>query len=151
ATRLSQVGKGDEALAALQKLLEANPGSFEVRRELAAALARLRRFDEARAAYEEAARLAPGLASTLGVGLGRVELEMGKLADAEASAQLALATDPGNARLLMARVALARKDPAAAFAHARAALDDRAAEGEAAVLLAQLYLQRNEADKALAV
>ena len=151
ATQLGLQGKNDESLAALRKLAEANPGSFEVRRELAAALARLRRLEEARAAYKDTMGLAPRLAGSVAVSLGRVELEMGKLAEAQASARAALEGDPGRAHVLLAQVALARRDLGEAERQAQLALSDSAAESEASLLLAQVYVQRNELPRALSV
>jgi choline-sulfatase len=151
ASQLALQGKGDQALEALRRLLAETPGSFEVHRDLAATLARLRRFPDARAEYQEAIRLAPTLAGSVAVSLGRVELEMGKLADAEATAQVALESDPGRAHLLLARVALARNDLGQAESHARLAQTDAVTESEGALLLAQVHVQRNELSQALAV
>ena len=151
ASRLAAQGQDAEALAVLRSLLAEDLGSFEVQRDLAGTLARLGRYEEAAAAYEEAMRLSPRLAASVALPLGLVELEMGQLAEAEARAQAALAEDPGRAHQLLARVALARGDLAAAESHARLAMADAAAESEGAMLLAQVHVRRSELPQALAV
>ena len=138
ASRLALQGKNEEALAALRSLLEEAPGSFEVRHDMGDVLERLRRYREAAAAYKEAMRLSPRLAGSVALSLGRVELEMGQLGEAQANAQAALAEDPAHAYLLMARVALARGDLAEAEGKARLAMADADAKSEGAMTLADV-------------
>ncbi|PYQ02333.1 MAG: hypothetical protein DMF82_16365, partial [Acidobacteria bacterium] len=151
AGQLGFQGKDEEALSTLQGLAEEDRGSFEVQRELAGTLARLRRYKEAAAAYEEAVRLSPRLAGSVAIPRGLVELELGRLEEANARAQAALAEDPGHAHLLLAKVALARRDAAEAERQARLAMADPAAQSEGAMVLAQVHLQRAEMPQALAV
>jgi len=151
ANGLGLQGKDEEALSALRSVLEKDPGSFEAQRELAGTLARLHRYTEAAAAYREAIRLSPRLAGSVAIPLGLVELEMGRLPAADARAQAALAEDPGHARLLLAKVAVARRDLAGAERQARLAMADTAAHSEGAIVLAQVYVQRSELPQALAV
>ena len=150
ANRLGLQGKDEEALSALRSVLERDPGSFEAQRELGGTLARLHRYEEAAAAYREAIRLSPRLAGSAAIPLGLVELEMGRLPEAGARAQAALAEDPGHAHLLLAKVAFARRDLAGAERHARLAMADTAAPSEGATVLAQVYVQRAELPQALA-
>jgi arylsulfatase A-like enzyme len=150
AYQLARQGQDEKALTSLRRLLEGNPGSFEVQRELAGTLARLRRYEEAAAAYQRAIRLSPSLAGSLALPLGLVELEMGKLEEAKARAQAALQEDPGRAHQLLARVALARSDLAEAERQARLAMADAAAESEGAMILAQVHVRRSELPPALA-
>jgi len=151
ASRLAALGKDDQALAALRELVAEDSRSFEARRDLAGALARLGRYEEAAAAYREAMTLSPRLATTLALPLGMVELEMGHLPEAEARARMALDEEPGRARLLLARVALARGDLAAAESDARAAMANSAAAREGALVLAQVLVRRTDLAGALAV
>jgi choline-sulfatase len=151
ASRLAAQGKNAEALTALRSLLAEDPGSFEVQRDLAGTLARLGRYAEAAATYKEAMRLSPRLATSVALPLGLAELEMGKLGEAEARAQAALPEDPGRAHQLLAKVALARGDLAAAESYSRLAMADAAAESEGAMLLAQVHVRRSELPQALAV
>jgi choline-sulfatase len=151
AARLAEQGRDQEALALLRGVLAEEPGSFEARRELAGTLARLGRYREAAAAYEEAMRVSPRLASSVALPLGLIELETGDLAQAEARAQAALPDDPGGAHHLLARVALARGNLAAAESEARLAMTDAAAWPEGAMVLAQVHVQRSRLPQALAV
>jgi arylsulfatase A-like enzyme/Flp pilus assembly protein TadD len=151
ASRLAAQGKNAEALGELRSLISEDPGSFEARRDLAGALARLGRYEEAAAAYKEAVRLSPRLAGSVALPLGLVELERGHLEEAATRAQAALPEDPGRAHQLLARVALARGDLAAAESEARLAMVDAAAEAEGALLLAQVRVRRSELPQALAV
>ena len=151
ASRLGLEGRNQEALLALQGLLAENPGCFEAQRDLGGTLARLGRYAEAAAAYKEAVRLSPRLAGSVALPLGLVELEMGKLGEAEAGAQAALPEDPGRAHQLLARVALARGDVAEAERQARLAMADAMTESEGAVTLAQVHVRRAQLPQALAV
>ena len=151
ASRLTSQGKNEEALLAFRSLLKHDPGSFDVQRDLAGALARLRRYPEAAAAYKEAMRLSPRLAGSVALSLGRVELEMGQLEEAEAIARAALEEDPARAHLLMARVALARGDLAEAEGQARLAMADAEAESEGAMTLADVLGRRGRFTEARAV
>ena len=151
AYQLGLQGKDEEALTSLRRLLAEDPGSFEAQRELAGTLARLHRYEEASAAYEEAIRLSPRLAGSLATALGLVELELGKLEQAGARAQAALQEDPGHAHLLLAKVAFARRDLAKAEHEARLAMADAASQSEGAMVLAQVHGARTELPQALAV
>ena len=84
------------------------------------------------------AGLSPRLAGSVALSLGRVELEMGQLKEAEAHARAALEEDPARAHLLMAKVALARGDLAEAEGQARLAMADAEAESEGAMTLADV-------------
>lgn len=151
ASRLGLAGKNEESLSALQGLVRENPDLFEARRDLAGTLARLGRYPEAAAAYEEAIRLSPRLADSLALPLGLVELAMGKLAEAQASAQAAMEEDPARAHQLLAKVALARNDLKEAEGQARLVMAEAGAESEGAMILAQVHVQRAELPQALAV
>jgi choline-sulfatase len=151
AYRLGLQGKDAEALTSLRRLLEEDPGSFEVQRELAGTLARLHRYEEAAAAYKEAIRLSPRLAGSLAMALGLVELELGKFEEASARANAALPEDPGHAHLLLAKVAFARGDLAEAERQARLVMGDPASPSEGAMVLAQVHVRRSELPQALAV
>ncbi|HEY2946208.1 MAG TPA: sulfatase-like hydrolase/transferase [Vicinamibacteria bacterium] len=151
ARQLGLQGKDEEALSTLRRLPEKDRGSFEAQRELAGTLARLHRYEAAAAAYEEAMRLSPRLAGSLAIPLGLVELEMGRLDEATGHAQAALAEDPGHAHLLLAKVALARRDLGEAERQARLAMADAAADSEGAMVLAQVHVRRSELPPALTV
>ena len=151
ANRLAAQGRNAEALTAQRDVVAREPASFEARRDLAGTLARLGRFAEAAAEYEEAMKLSPRLAPSVALPLGLVDLQMGRLRAAETRAKAALAEDPGRAQQLLARIAMARGDLATAESRARDAMADPAAGAEGAMLLAQVHVQRSELPQALAV
>jgi choline-sulfatase len=151
ASHLGHQGRNEEALTTLQRLLAENPECFEAQRDLGGTLARLGRYAEAAAAYEAAIRLSPGLAGSVALPLGLVELQMGKLAAAKARAQAALPDDPGRAHQLLARVALARGTLPEAEREARLSMVDGATGSEGAVILAQVYVRRSQLAQALDV
>jgi choline-sulfatase len=151
AGRLAYEGKNEESLEALRRLLAKNPDSFEAERDLAATFARLGRHAEAADAYKAAMRLSPRLAASVALPLGLVELELGRLQDASTRAQAALAEEPGRARQLLAKIALARNDLPEAERQARLSTADAATKGEGALTLAQVLVRRSELPQALAV
>jgi len=151
AYQLGREGKDEEALSTLRGLLVEDPGNFEAQRELAGTLARLHRYDAAAAAYKGAIRLSPGLAGSVAIPLGLVELERGRLEEAGARARAVLPEDPGHAQQLLAKVAFARGDLAEAEREARLAMADAAAESGGAMILAQVHVRRSELSSALAV
>ena len=69
------------------QVLVENPGFVDALTERAAALGRLGRYQDSARAYTRAIEKAPELAASLSLTLARVELEMGDLAKATASAQ----------------------------------------------------------------
>ena len=62
---LGELGRNDEALPYLQKVIEANPGLADARHNLGMLLQKLKRHEEAVASLEAALRLAPAAAYTL--------------------------------------------------------------------------------------
>ena len=127
-----------------------NPGLFDVQYELAETLARLKRYEEAAEAYKRAIALSPSTAE-IGLALGRVSLELGRLDDAEANARFALGLNAPEAHELLARVALALGDLEMAKQEANLARGNPTVEANAAVLLAEVHLRGNEIQQAILV
>jgi arylsulfatase A-like enzyme/Flp pilus assembly protein TadD len=148
AFRLAAQGEGERAVRALGHLLEKNPNLFDVQYELGETLSRLKRYEEAAEAYKRAMALSPSLAAEIGLALGRVTLELGRLDEAEANGRLALGTNPPEAHELLARVALARGDLEMAQREANL-IRGSPVEAKAAVLLAEVHLRRNEIQQAM--
>jgi tetratricopeptide (TPR) repeat protein len=148
---LARQGKDVEAAAALRRVLAKSPGSFDAQWELAAVLTRLRRYEEAAAAYEAAMAASPSLAGSVAISLGELYLETGKADKAAAAAERALADEPRRAHRLLARVALARGDLAEAERRIGLTSAGGPLEPETALVIADLHVRRSEPDKALAV
>jgi arylsulfatase A-like enzyme/tetratricopeptide (TPR) repeat protein len=142
-------GHDAEAVRVLDEILKANPRLVDARVERAAALGRLGRYRDAEKAYLEAIEMAPALAPTLSLTLGRVHLEMGSLAEAAAAARRAVNSEPGPAHELLASVALAGEHLDEAEREARLVVSDAGAQARAAVVLAEVFARRGQHAQAL--
>jgi choline-sulfatase len=136
------VAQGNDAAAvrAFDAVLRENPGFVDALTERAAALGRLGRYRDSAQGYERAITRAPQLAAPLSLTLARIQLEMGDLAKATASAQRALDAEPAVAHELLATIALSggKLDEA-----------ERGAEARAAVVAAQVEARRGRPEQAL--
>jgi len=142
-------GQDAEALRAFDQLLKASPGLVDAHAERAATLGRLGRYREAEKAYEKAIALAPALAPSLSLTLGRVHLEMGRLAQAAAAAKRAVEAEPGPAHELLSSIALAAGRLDEAEREARLVTSDAGAQARAAVVLAEVTARRGRPAEAL--
>ena len=149
AMALVSEGKDMEALRALDEVLKSNPGLVDAHAERASTLGRLGRYRDAEQAYRKAIELAPALAPSLALTLGRVHLEMGQLREAETAAKIALLSEPGPAHELLATVALAGGKLDEAEREARLVQTDAGAQARAAVVLAEVMARRGRPAEAL--
>jgi choline-sulfatase len=145
-----------EAVPAFRRALAANPQLVDAWEHLGDSLEQLGRFDEALAAFRQAMKTSAGV-SHVAISTGSLLLRMGRIDEAQAHAELARAVSPAAANSLLAEVALARHQPAAAERAARAAVaaeDERVAPrltlAEALVALDRLPEALAETDRALA-
>jgi choline-sulfatase len=125
--RHSSQGEHAQAAAAFRRVLEVNPGMVDAWEFLARALQKLGDSDGALAAYQEALRISGG-APQVAMSAASLFFDLGRLADAESHARMAMPAHPSFAHGLLARVALARKDFATAEKEARQAMEED--EGE---------------------
>lgn len=118
AVALARAGRDAEAAGALGRIVADEPGFFDARVELGAALARLERPADALAQYQAAAALSPVLAPSLALPMARLALETRDFEEAERLAAVARdAPDAGpEVRVLAAEILLARGRPAEALA-----------------------------------
>ena len=149
ATELARVGRHDESITLLRALLGRNPQFADAWNQLALTLEAAGREREAADAYREAIRQSPSLSGEFALSLGSLLLGLGDLDDAARHAELAAKSNPSGAHLLLARVALARKDSAAAEREARAAGEDATAFAAASVLLAEAASAQGKPAEAL--
>jgi arylsulfatase A-like enzyme/predicted negative regulator of RcsB-dependent stress response len=150
AHELTQSGRLNEAVELCREILREYPELVDVHTQLAATLRRLGRHAEALAAYREAVRLAPPLLDTMAVEIGKLELDLGRLEQAELNARQALAAYPLEAHLLLAGVELARRDLAAAEREARQAVGEASNPRLAAlVFLARVLVEQHRLPEAL--
>jgi len=151
AFRLAAAGRDEEAVSVFRKILVQYPNLVDARYELAQALARLGRHAEAYDAFKATLQTSPSLAGPVALALGRVCLRMGKLDEAEATARIGLRSNAAQGHELLAQVALARDDLAAAEREARAVNGDAGAELGAAVVLAEVAIRQERFPQALAI
>ncbi len=143
-----RAGQDPEALAAFQKILRAHPGMTDVWDVTAKTYRRMGRRDEAIAAAKEGLKTNPQ-STVLATAVAELALEAGQLDEASQHAELVLLRDPPRAHEVLARIAMARGDLAAAEQHAKQAMNggDRAA---ARVTLARVLKQAGRDAEALA-
>ena len=121
AFRLSREERQEEALVALDALLEKEPDMVDLWDVRSKTLLRLGRTDEAIDSAKEALRRNPS-ATHVAADLANALLLAGRNEEAKQHAELALRSDPTKARSILARVALAQGDLAAAEREARDAI-----------------------------
>lgn len=151
AMRLVTQGQYDDAIAGLKSIIAKNPRLSDAWNQLALTLETTGRYEEAADAYRKAIEISPDLASEFGLSLGSILLKLDKYDEAAAHARLGEKTNPGGAHVLLARIALARKDYATAEAEARIGMNDEYAHSAAGVVLAQSMTQQNKLQPALAL
>lgn len=124
ATGLAGQGKWLQAIGVLQQLLRSNPKMGRVWHQLAVFATRIDRHELALNAYQQLIELNPSDAAAQ-IGAGSALLKLRRLDEARAHAELAAnlggADDTrarASAHTLLARIALARRDPEAAREHA---------------------------------
>jgi arylsulfatase A-like enzyme/tetratricopeptide (TPR) repeat protein len=149
AFRLSASGRDTEAVPALRRILETDPQFLDVLYELGRVLQRMGRSEEAYAAFRRGMTASPVMAPTLAVPLARVSLDLGRLDEAKANAELGLGPNPGAAHEILARVALARQDLDATETHLRQVSGDSVAELNALLLGAEVEIRRERPAQAL--
>ncbi|HJQ37374.1 MAG TPA: sulfatase-like hydrolase/transferase [Thermoanaerobaculia bacterium] len=143
-----RAGQDAEALAAFQKILRTHPGMTDVWDVTAKTYRRMGHREEAIAAAKEGLKTNPRSA-VLATAVAELALEAGHLDEASRHAELVLQHDPPRAHEVLARIAMARGDLAAAEQHAKQAMNggDRAA---ARVTLARVLKQAGRDAEALA-
>jgi arylsulfatase A-like enzyme/Flp pilus assembly protein TadD len=137
-----------EAVPLFEQLVRENPSMLDSWESLGQSLQKLGRHQEALAAYEEAMKVSGG-AGHVALSMASLLLDMGRLDDARKHAELGLATSPAVAHNLLAQIALAKNDPAAAEKEARAALAARGSRLGPLVTLAGVLEAQGKLDEAL--
>lgn len=151
AMKLVSEGQHAAAIVQFRKIVAGNPGFTDAWNQLGTSLESTDRYEEAAEAYRTAIETTPELAGEFGLRLGSLYLKLERLDDAEKHARLGEKTNYGGSHVLLARVALARKDYKTAEAEAKIAGADQFSRVPARVLLAQVYAQQDRAGEALAI
>jgi len=150
AFRLAAAGRKEEAVVAMQRILQDDPQLMDVLFEMGRVLSGLGRHEEAYQAYRRAVRASPAMAAVMAVPLARACLETNRLDEAAAHAELALESSTGPSHEILARVALARQDLARAESHLAQVKGDAQAEANRVLLEAEIAIRRARFDEALA-
>ncbi len=151
AANFARDGRHEEAIAAFRRIVAGNPGLADAWNQLALTLERAERWEEADDAYRAAIDQAPDLAGEFALSRGSILLKLEKYAEAAKHAELGKRVNPGGAHLLLARVALARRDFRTAETEARTARKDGASALAASVVLAQALSELGRPADALAI
>ena len=147
ANRAFSRGDVDAAIAGFRAVLDENPNFTDAAIHLARAYESGRRFAEAAEIYRGILARNPALTEQVAIGVATAFLNMGRLEDARAHAELAVRSNPGGAHLLLGRIALAAKNGAGAERHAREASRNAHYAADATLLLGEALLaQQRPAD-----
>ena len=144
-----QRGNPQEAISIYREVLEKNPRFPDVWGQLAAAYRSAGMLKESAGAYKRALEMTPSLRQELALSLGSVLLDLGDYDDAAAHAELALTAQEAPARLLLGRIALARKDFGTAEQQARTVMSNPSYSLAAMVLLGQSLIGQRRYPDAL--
>ena len=142
-------GRFEEAVTILRGILERNASYADAWTILARALDRQGNVGEAIAAYKKAIEVAPMLVPGTALSLAELFMREGRFDDAVAHAELASATHPDAARLLIAQAHLGKRDFAAAERESAALMSDPEKRHDAAVVLAQVRIAQRRPQEAL--
>jgi arylsulfatase A-like enzyme/Flp pilus assembly protein TadD len=139
-----------EAVAVLQKLVEENPGLFDVWDKLGELLAEMGRYDDAIRVYRTAMAKTQRFSPEMALSLGDVYLRAGQPEEAARYGDLAMKGLPSGAHALLARVALARHDTASAAREAQEAVGTQNPQPSAMLLIADVKRAQGDLAGALA-
>ncbi|MBT8447769.1 MAG: tetratricopeptide repeat protein [Gammaproteobacteria bacterium] len=151
AGRLNRQGRPMEAIAALNRALERNPGSHLTHAALVGAYGALRQFDRAEEHYRLALEAAPATAPLLR-NLARARFYQGRLEASRMALEEALAIDPHDAKALMwlGRVYLAEDRTDQGIEMLAKAVEKDPTETLARNLLIETLLEANRHEEAFA-
>lgn len=148
---LNQQRRYLESIELCREILRDYAELVDIHNQLAGTLRQIGRLHEAREIYHQAIRRSPQLVDSFAIEVAKLELDLGNFEAAELNARQAMKLNPAEAHLVLAAVALARRDLQAAEAEARLATDDeKRPRVPALILLAKILIERNRLQEALA-
>lgn len=150
ARRFADEGNHQAAVERFRRIVEKNPLLSDAWNLLAISYEALGRNDEAIAAYRKAIEHTPTLAGEFALRLSAVYMRMRRWDDAVAHARLGESSAYDSAHLMLARIAMERKQYDLATQEARLATRDGHHAIEARILMARAYGQQNRPAEALA-
>ena len=146
---LGNEGRHREAVQLCREVIRDYPDVADAHSRLAANLRSLGRLDEALEAYRAVIRRAPQLIDLIALEIAKLELDMGNLDAAALNARQAMKLNPLEAHLLLAAVALERRDLTTAEKEALQALGDLP-RIPALIMLARVRVEQGRLEEALA-
>ena len=147
AFELHSAGKYAEALPVLEKIVKENPRMLDVWDIMARDLDSLGRTEDAIEAAKTGLRLSPNT-THLALMVAKMSIDLGRLDEAKAHAELAVKDEPSVAHDILARVALAKNDYATAEREAKLCLESR---DRASALLTLARIEEQRKNYALAL
>jgi len=151
AWHLSSEGRIPQAIEVLRTSVRENPAMLDAWVKLGELLSESGLDEEAAAAYRQALDRSPVFLPDISLELGFVELRRRRFDEAERLARTSLATVPSKAHELLAALALARGNLAAAESEAQAAAASRNPQPSAILVLAEVKVRAGEPAEALRV
>jgi len=148
AYHLLEQGRFAEAATQYRTIIQDEPQIVNAWQFLGHCLLRQGKTEEALAAYEQASKLSSGAAES-GINVAEALIDLGRLDQAEVTAEAALPALPADAHRLLALIALKRGDLDSAERHARNVLSLQDERLVPRIILARIALQRNDPAKAL--
>jgi arylsulfatase A-like enzyme/Tfp pilus assembly protein PilF len=149
AGRRDAAGDVNGAIAEFRALLDKNPGLTDAWTLLAKAQEKNGDYAGAIESYKRAIQLAPEFGAGHALSIAAMSLNLNRLDEAEKHARLAESADPSNARVLLGRIALAKRDLPGAEAQARSAMEANPRNAVAQVFLAQVLTDEHRFDEAM--
>jgi arylsulfatase A-like enzyme len=149
ASRLAAIKAYPQAIEVLRQNLRENPDMFDAWVTLGSLFNEIGNDDEAAAAYRQALDRSPVFLPDLSAELGFIEVRRHRYDEAEQLARKSLSGVPSKARELLAGIALARGDLAAAEGEAEAAAASRNPQPSAILVMAEVKLRAGKPAEAL--
>jgi choline-sulfatase len=151
ALQLAAAGKTAEAVAAMRRIVAANPHMVDVWLQLAETERNAGDLEAAAASYRAAIAAAPFVSGDALVSYGELSLLLGKAAEARGAATVALPLAPAKSHELLANVALAEGTLDEAQREAEAAVAASNGDPLARLLLGRVALKRGDLAGATAI
>ena len=148
--KLADERRYGEAVAVMRKLVAENPGLFDVWDKLGEVLVEMGEYDEAIRVYREAMQRSQRFSPEMALSLGEAYLKAKQPGEAERHARLAEKGLPAGSHGLLARVALSRRDFAAADREAALAIGTQNPQPATMLLRAEVRRAAGDLPGALA-
>ena len=131
-----------------REVVARNPRSVDGWVGLGTTLAREGKHAEAIEAYKRALKLSPSLAGDIALSIAAAQMAINRPDDAVQYAQMSVRTNPGAARVILARAALTKNDLDAASREAAQAISALGSRVEGQTVMAEIFLRQGRTAEA---